>query len=273
MLLTCVVSSVWATGWIEVHPHYFCWYPIVLCLACIPFLRCRHVLAFWGLLFAGGLATATAAGKDSGEEWTVFATLMALGALSRGIGLWLEQREATSPMSQPAILLGGLVILLPAFFLSFHMGPEKSVVKNMWIAEGWWWTLLLGLVYVGTAATWVMVLRGAAAEDRSKKHLAMLAAALLVTLGLAAGHDIVLPVMANLALLLVSGALLWDAVTAAQRREFWLGLGMFVVIVFARFLKWDTQLMLKSAVFILCGIGVTIGGVRFERHLKGREAS
>ena len=104
-------------------------------------------------------------------------------------------------------------------------------------------------------------------------HLAMLAAALLVTVGIAAGHEVVLVIMANLALLAVAGALLWEAVSAGQRREFWLGLGLFVLVIVSRFLEWDTHLMLKSAVFILFGVGVTIGGVRFERHLKGKGAT
>ena len=77
--------------------------------------------------------------------------------------------------------------------------------------------------------------------------------------------------MANLALVGIAGGLLWDAVTEGQRREFWLGLGLLSLVMVSRFLEWDTHLMVKSEVFVLCGIGVILGGVRFEKHLKERQ--
>jgi hypothetical protein len=99
----------------------------------------------------------------------------------------------------------------------------------------------------------------------------MLAACVLVTVGIAAGHHVVLAVMANLALVGIAGGLLWDAVAVGQRREFWLGLGLLSLVLVSRFLEWDTHLMVKSAVFVLCGIAVIVGGSRFEKHLKGRQ--
>ena len=275
MLLVCVTSFVWSVGWIGVHPHDFFWYPIALCVACMPFLRRCDALTFTGLLLAGGASIATAAGTDSGEEWAVFVALMALGMLARGGGLWLAQRESTVPMSLPALRLGGLVILLPAYMLSFLDGLGGEVSEELWVSEGWLWVVLLALVYVGAVASWFAALMRASGEGdvRKRIHLAMLAAALLVTVGVVAGHEVVLVVSANLALLVVAGTLLWEAVSAGRRREFWLGLGLLVLVLVSRFLEWDTHLMVKSAVFILCGIAVTIGGVRFEKQLKARETT
>ena len=274
MLLACVTSLVWSIGWIDTHPHEFSWYPLLLCLVSFPFLRRRCVLTLTGVLIAGGMAVATAAGTDSGQEWAVYATLIALGALARGFGLQLAQRESTAAMALPALGLGGLVLLLPIYLLSFHDEPAETVLENLWMAEGWWWTALLGLVYLGAAVVWFVALRHPAdgGEPRKRKHLAMLVAALLVTLGIVVGNDIVLAVTANLALLMVAGALLWEAVAESQRQEFWLGLGLLILIIASRFLEWDTHLMVKSAVFILCGIGVTFGGVRFERFMKAKGA-
>jgi uncharacterized membrane protein len=271
MLLVCFTGLVWSIGQIDAHPHEFCWYPFVLCLVCFPFLRRHSALALTGLLLAGGTAAATAAGTDSGQEWPVYATLMALGALARGLGLWLAQRESTEAMASPALSLGGLV-LLPIYLLSFHDGPAKTVVEHLWTAEGWLWTVLLGVVYLGGGFAWfgALSLIPAGSQALKRKHLAMLGAAILVTLGITAGNEVILMVTANLALLMVAGALLWEAVVEGQRREFWLGLGLFVLLIVSRFVEWDTHLMVKSAVFILCGIGVTIGGVRFEKSLKGR---
>ena len=274
MLLTCITSLVWSIGWIDSHPHEFCWYPLLLCVVSFPFLRRRCVLTFTGVLIAGGAAVATAVGTDSGQEWAVFATLIALGALARGLGLQLEQRESAAALAVPALGLGGLVLLLPIYLLSFHDEPAETVVEHLWMAEGWSWTALLGLVYLGAAVTWFGALRHPpdGGEERKRKHLAMLAAALLVTLGIAVGNEIVLPVTAHLALLMVAGALLWGAVADGQRLEFWSGLGLLILVIVSRLLAWDTHLMVKSAVFVLCGIGVTLGGVRFERFLKSEGA-
>ena len=272
MLLACLTSLVWSIGWIGTHPHDFCWYPLLLCLVSLPFLWRRCALALTGVLIAGGAAAATAAGTDSGQEWPVYVTLMALGALARGLGARLARNKPTAAMALPALGLGGLVLLLPIYLLSFHEAPAETVVENLWMADGWWWTALLALVYLGAGIAWFGALRHPAdgGEARWRKHLAMPLAALLTTLGIVAGNDIVLPIAANLALLLVAGSLLWEAVADGQRQEFWLGLGLLILVIVSRFLEWDTHLMVKSAVFILCGIGVTFGGARFERFLKAR---
>ena len=48
-----------------------------------------------------------------------------------------------------------------------------------------------------------------------------------------------------------------------------MGLPLLALVIVSRFLEWDTHLMVKSAVFVLCGVGVILGGARFEKHLKG----
>lgn len=270
MLLVCLTSLVWSVGWIDTHPHALCWYPIAICVASVPFLVRHCLLTFSGVLFAAGVAASVCAGTDSGEEWAVFLMLVALGALSQGLGLWLRRSDGLRDLSHPALLLGGLVVLAPAYMLSFHHGPGEDVVRNLWTSEGWLWTVLLGLVYVGAAVCWVAALRRTRSADETRiKPLAMLAATVLLTCGIAAGQDVVLVVMANLALLGIAASLLWSAVALGRRREFWLGLLLLILVVVSRFLEWDTHLMVKSVVFVLCGVGVILGGVRFEKRLKG----
>ena len=273
MALACLTSLAWSIGWVDAHPHDFFWYPFALCIACVPFLRRRCALTFAALLFAAGAAVVTAAEKDSGEEWAVYLTLMAIGSLYRGLGLSLSRDESFQDLSPPALRLGDLIVF-PAFALSFHQDPEHNdIVRNLWVSRGWLWTALLALTYAGAAVTWFSGLRRSSDEDGTRiRHVTMLAATVLVTAGIAAGHHIVLPVAANLALLAIAGGLLREAVVEGRRREFWLGLGLLVVVLVSRFFEWDTHLMVKSAVFILCGIAVTMGGVRFEKRLKAMQA-
>ena len=269
MLLACATSFVWANGWIEGHPHDLCWYPLALCIACVPFLLRRCVLTFTGLLFAAGAAATVCAGHDSGESWAVYLVLPGLGALYRGLGLWLRGSDHTGDMAAPAMYLGAAVIVLPAYMLSFAKGPGDTVVKHLWVSEGWMWTVLLGMICAAAVASWVVARRRIPADGESRTApLGMLAAALLLAVGIAAGHDITLTVAANLALLSIAATLLWTAVALGQRREFWMGLLLLALVIVCRFLEWDTHLMVKSAVFILCGLGVIFGGARFEKHLK-----
>ena len=270
MLLASVTGFVWANGWIEAHPHDPCWYPIVLCIACIPFLQRRCALTLTGLLFAAGAAASVCAARDSGESWAVYLTLAGLGALYRGLGLWLRGSERARDMAAPAMFLGGAVVLLPAYMLSFAEGPGDSVVKHLWESEGWSWTVLLGLIYAAAIVSWVVAIRRVPTAGVARStHFGVLAAALLLPAGILTGHEVVLSVMANLALLGVAGTLLQSAVTRGQRQEFWMGLMLLALVIVSRFLEWDTHLMVKSAVFVLCGLGVIFGGARFEKHLKG----
>lgn len=269
MLLACLTSLVWSVGWTETHPHAFCWYPIAICMAAVPFLVRRSVLALSGVLFAAGVAASACAGADSGEDWAVLAMLVALGALSRGLGLWLRGSDGLQDLSLPALLLGGVAVLVPAYILSFHE-PESDVVRYLWTSEGWLWTGLLGLVYIGAAVCWVAALRRTRSDGETRaKSLAMPTAAVVLTCGIAAGQDVVLAVTANLALLGIAASLLWNAVSLGRRREFWLGLLLLVLVVVSRFVEWDTHLMVKSVVFVLGGIAVILGGARFEKRLKG----
>ena len=270
MALACIVSYSWCMGWVDANPHDAFWYPVALIAACTPFLKQRSVLVFAALLLAlaGGLLVC--ASQDAGQEWGPMMMAVALGALYRALGLWLEGRPDNTELALPARLLGGAVLLVPVFFLSFHLGAERSaVVKNVWTADGWLWTAWLAVVWAAALVTaWSSRGTTHSEGEYSRSSRAMIIGAVLVTAGISAGHHIVLPVTANLALIGVVGALIWDAVEGADRRAFWLGLGLLCLVLMSRFLEWDTHLMIKSAVFVLCGVAVLVGGVRFEKHLQ-----
>ena len=53
-----------------------------------------------------------------------------------------------------------------------------------------------------------------------------------------------------------------------QRRAFWGGMILLTLQIITRMLEYDTALLLKSLVFILCGIAVIGAGLWFERHLN-----
>ncbi|MEM9486357.1 MAG: DUF2157 domain-containing protein, partial [Cyanobacteria bacterium P01_F01_bin.116] len=82
------------------------------------------------------------------------------------------------------------------------------------------------------------------------------------------GIDIVAAVVFNIMLFLLALALLRDGLALGGRRTFWGGMGLLVLALLSRLFEYNTSLMLKALVLVLCGIGVIIAGLWFERRLK-----
>jgi uncharacterized membrane protein len=78
------------------------------------------------------------------------------------------------------------------------------------------------------------------------------------------------PLIFNILLFLLAGGLIRDSIPAGQRHKFWLGIAFLILQVLSRFLEYDTDLLLKSLAFALCGIGAIGSGLWFERHLRSQ---
>jgi uncharacterized membrane protein len=74
--------------------------------------------------------------------------------------------------------------------------------------------------------------------------------------------------IANGLLFLLAVALMRDGLAAGDRRIFWSGLTLVALQIFSRLLEYDTALLLKSLVFVLCGVGVIVIGLWFERYVR-----
>lgn len=272
MLVTCVTSFVWFCGWTADNSHAFCWYPLAIVGACVPFLMRRSFATSAGLILAAGAAIPVCAGLDSGEAWPPFLAVAGITTLLFGLGLSLDRDESTRLLAVTARIVGIAVILLFAYMMSFHEGPASELSKHPWRSAGWLWTVPLGLVYLAAIAVWTSVLRTPLERvDLRHRSIAILLAGVFLTLGTLTMQPVGLALGANLALGAIGLSLLYTAVKMHRRTSFWAGLLLLVFVIFHRFMDWDTHLLLKSLVFIAGGIGVIVGGIRFERHLKGME--
>jgi len=72
----------------------------------------------------------------------------------------------------------------------------------------------------------------------------------------------------NVLLSLLAGGLIHQGLTRGQRQAFWGGMMLLTLQILSRMLEYDTGLLFKSFVFVLCGVGVIAGGLWFERHLS-----
>ncbi|MBD0345201.1 MAG: DUF2157 domain-containing protein [Coleofasciculus sp. Co-bin14] len=74
----------------------------------------------------------------------------------------------------------------------------------------------------------------------------------------------------NLLLFLLGVGLIRKGLTQGQRRLFWGGMVLLTLQIFTRMLEYDTDLLFKSVVLLLCGFGVLAAGLWFERYLRVR---
>lgn len=72
----------------------------------------------------------------------------------------------------------------------------------------------------------------------------------------------------NAFVVLFGAYLFWKGLSALDRRYFWMGLALFILIVVSRFFEYDTGLLWKSVAFILAGVGLIYGGMLFEKKRK-----
>ena len=197
-------------------------------------------------------------------------------------------REALSRVGAAAFVLGTLALAITVFFLTFYHVAEYWCRDEIQLKEGYRAWILVGAAALGSVPLWVRVL--ARLRDLGSRRLAVLGLAAGLVLAAAAvcrGQatemldlgDEGLTVSAWIGVVLghagfvaVAGGLIGTGVAAADRRYFWPGVLMVAALIFARFFEYETGLLLKAAVFMACGIGLIVGGIRFETYLRRRRA-
>ncbi len=75
----------------------------------------------------------------------------------------------------------------------------------------------------------------------------------------------------NIEMFLLAAGLIRIGVARGLRGTFWGGLVLLTLQIVSRTFEYNTGLLLKSFVFILCGVGVIAAGLWYERHLSLEE--
>jgi uncharacterized membrane protein len=97
---------------------------------------------------------------------------------------------------------------------------------------------------------------------------------LIVTFGFTFWHlnvkaiPLILYLVFNVLLFLLSIGLIRDGLLEGRRRTFWGGTILLILGIASRMLEHPTGLLLKSLVFVFCGVGVIVAGLWFEQTLK-----
>ena len=76
----------------------------------------------------------------------------------------------------------------------------------------------------------------------------------------------------NVQLFLLGAGLIRIGLEKTKRLAFWGGMILLVSQIMSRTFEYNTELVLKAFVFGLCGIGVILAGLWFERHLSAQKS-
>ena len=74
-------------------------------------------------------------------------------------------------------------------------------------------------------------------------------------------------------LFLIAAGLIHHGLSQEQRSSFRSGIVLLALQILSRLLEYDTGLLFKSLIFLLCGVGVIAAGLWFERHLSTSTSS
>lgn len=72
----------------------------------------------------------------------------------------------------------------------------------------------------------------------------------------------------NVLLFLLAVGLIRESLEKSHRLPFWSGIFLLFLQIISRLFEYNTELLLKAFVFALCGIGVIVAGLWFERYLQ-----
>jgi uncharacterized membrane protein len=77
----------------------------------------------------------------------------------------------------------------------------------------------------------------------------------------------------NVLLAILAWGLIQEGLKLSKRSSFWGGMLLFTLQIISRILEYDTDLLFKSLVFVLCGSGLISAGLWFERRKPAASSS
>lgn len=183
---------------------------------------------------------------------------------------------AFQPVARGLMLLG---LSLTYWVLSFRDVWLASASRNLLDAQLLWrnsglvvFTLLV--LFVWTVGAWVYLGWRSPRSWRLDALSVTVLGFLLITAALffitfVAGP---LPILAttvmNVLLAVLSLGMMREGLGAGVRTPFWWGLVMLTLQILSRVLEYETGLLVKSLVFVVCGVGVMLMGLWFERYVR-----
>ncbi len=236
--------------------------------------RSRVLFGLDALLLVGALEVNVAYGFDLAPGILIAIAPTLPGALLWGYDdcFWPGiQARRFQPIAR---ILALLCFCIALYFLTFHHVWDDSALDWSWVANplpdlG----ILLDLaMLVGLAVVfWTRLVCRRKNLDRVTATFGGTLA--IATLVLFCHHNLIaIPILAtflcNSLFFLIAAGLMRSGLASGKRYTLWFCSVLVILQRRSRLLEYDTDLLLKSFVFFLCGAGVIAAGLWFEKHLS-----
>ncbi len=157
------------------------------------------------------------------------------------------------------------------YFLSFRWWWTSST-QNSSLINSW---SLLDVIFFCSLATWqwYYLLTKKSKHNRKTEPITIAFGSFtLLTSVVIFWHQSISPIptigiiVFNSLLAIFALGIIRLALVAAERSAFWSGIILLTLHIISRMLEYNTYMVLKSVVFVLCGIAVIIAGIWFENQ-------
>ncbi|MEG4231381.1 DUF2157 domain-containing protein [Microcoleus sp. Pol11C3] len=259
-------------SWLEVLVRQM---PIAASIMFVPlayWCRSRAIFALGAIAIIFSLQVSIVQGLNPSWAAAIFCALPPALLWGYDDAIWPKVR---SKLFQPTARSLALLFLAGVFYvLSFHWFWQDSPNPEQIQPDG---VLLANVAVLGgfTVFEWLRLGRLELRRPKQKRvdlttsaiGIFILASALIPFFHLSFTP---IPQLAtflfNVLSFLLAVGLIREGLALGNRKNFWGGMVLITLQIISRVFEYNTELLLKSFVFVLCGIGVIAAGLWFERH-------
>ncbi|MEZ2318067.1 MAG: DUF2157 domain-containing protein [Microcoleus sp.] len=259
-------------SWLEILVRQM---PIASCIMFIPlayWCRSRAIFALGAIVLIFSLQVSIVQGLNPSWGAAIFCALPPALLWGYDDAMW---PNIHSRLFQPTTRSLALIFLAGLFyFFSFHWLWQDSPAPSQIPLD---WSVLTNVVVLGALTVFEWLHLGRLELRRPKQKgvdltTGAIAIAIVISALIPFYHLNVSPLpqlatfLFNVLLFLLGVGLIREGLALGNRRSFWGGMVLITLQIISRLFEYNTELLLKSFVFVLCGIGVIAAGLWFERH-------
>ncbi|XZN96520.1 MAG: DUF2157 domain-containing protein [Microcoleus sp.] len=259
-------------SWLEVLVRQM---PIAASIMFIPlayWCRSRAIFALGAIVLIFSLQVSIAQGLNPSWGAAIFCALPPALLWGYDDAMWPNIDSRVFQATARSLALLFLASLF--YFLSFHWLWQDSPTPSQIPLD---WSLLTNVIVLGALTVFEWLHLGRLELRRPKQKgvdltTGAIAIAIVISALIPFYHLNVSPLpqlatfLFNVLLFLLAVGLIREGLALGNRRSFWGGMVLITLQIISRLFEYNTELLLKSFVFVLCGIGVIAAGLWFERH-------
>lgn len=270
-LLFLITSFIWFTYfYADGHEQASTFYPFLLAAFLLPLTFVTRSRALYVVTLLGIITSASVIGGIGVNAKAVLVMMVSGGLFAWTLGEFHKATNLCKEFAKAASGVGLSVLAIATYIWSFH-GLWSTASKGKLSLFS---TIFLLLSVIG----FIFILR----SGKRERTWLLIGVFFVVTLLIGSAFltwidgidaEMLPTTLANIAALILGSSIIGTGVIDERRVPFWLGSLYIILLIFSRFLEYETSLLLKSSVFIICGIVVIVAGVSYEMYLQRKTRS